>query len=192
LHVGAGTFLPVKAENALDHPMHTEHFEVGLATIEHLLATMQNARLSPGHAAVIAVGTTSVRTLESLAALGYRIEQTGGAENGSPDAERPVGQFEPADIPAEFDGTAALRALAGYMKAHGATTIKASTRIMITPGFGFRITGGIVTNFHQPKSTLLLLIAAFTGGDEWRRIYNYAASHDFRFLSYGDSSLLLR
>ncbi len=178
LHVGAGTFLPVKTENALHHPMHTEHFEVTLATIEHLLA-------KGGH--TIAVGTTSVRTLESLTALGWRISQT-----GSPEADRPVGQFEPYDIPADFDGRTALETLAEYMRTRGLDKLSASTRIMITPGFTFRIVGGIVTNFHQPKSTLLLLISAFTQGDEWRRIYDYALAHDFRFLSYGDSSLLLR
>lgn len=182
LHVGAGTFLPVKVENALDHPMHTEHFEVKLATIEHLTAKIGGT---------IAVGTTSVRTLESLAALAWRIVLTGGAEKGSPETERPVGQFESRDIPAGFDGKTALETLADHMRAHRIDTIKASTRIMITPGFRFRIVSGLVTNFHQPKSTLLLLIAAFTGGDEWRRIYDHALSHDFRFLSYGDSSLLL-
>jgi S-adenosylmethionine:tRNA ribosyltransferase-isomerase len=211
LHVGAGTFLPVKVENALEHPMHTEHFEITLRTIEHLLAK---------YGRIIAVGTTSVRTLESLAALAYRIRKNGSpaAEHpadqfgrnvdgetkdriGNPELERPVEQFEPGKIPSEFEGRTALETLAGYMRLNGLNKLSASTRIMITPGFEFRLTGGIVTNFHQPKSTLLLLIAAFTenarsggGGHfpEWRRIYDYALSHDFRFLSYGDSSLLLR
>ncbi len=179
LHVGAGTFLPVKAENALDHPMHTEHFEATLATIEHLLS-------KTGH--VIAVGTTSVRTLESLTALGWRI-----GREGDPHTERPVGQFELYDIPESFDGAAALETLAVWMRVHGLEKLAASTRIMITPaGFSFRVVSGIVTNFHQPKSTLLLLIAAFTGGNEWKRIYDHALTHGFRFLSYGDSSLLLR
>ncbi len=185
LHVGAGTFLPVKTDDALEHPMHVEHFEVTLAALEHLLA-------KPG--SVVAVGTTSVRTLESLAALAWRVEKGGDADLG-----RPVGQFEPYDIPAEFDGARALETLIGWMRSRGLDRLNASTRIMITPaGFMFRIVKGIVTNFHQPKSTLLLLIAAFTGGDsgnahsEWRRIYDYALSHGFRFLSYGDSSLLLR
>ncbi len=179
LHVGAGTFLPVKVASALDHPMHTEHFEVTLATIERLIAKSGK---------VTAVGTTSVRTLESLAALGWRVRQTGSPKTGTP-----VGQFEPYDIPAEFDGEAALTTLAGWMKANDIDRLKSSTRIMITPaGFRFRITDGIITNFHQPKSTLLLLIAAFTGGDNWRRIYDHALANDFRFLSYGDSSLLLR
>ncbi|MDR2894823.1 MAG: S-adenosylmethionine:tRNA ribosyltransferase-isomerase [Alistipes sp.] len=216
LHVGAGTFLPVKTENALEHPMHVEHFEVTLAAIERLIEK---------HGGIIAVGTTSVRTLESLAALGWRCAQT-----GSPDTERPVGQFEPYYIPAEFDGLMALEALAGWMRARGSRSLHASTQIMITPGlplsrgasptsdvpgaggvqaagFRFRMVRGIVTNFHQPRSTLLLLISAFTEGgrnadsrlitevrpiDEWRRIYDYALGRGFRFLSYGDSSLLLR
>ncbi len=184
LHVGAGTFLPVKTENALAHPMHTEHFEVTLAAIEHLLRKMEHGR-------IIAVGTTSVRTLESLVALGWRIRHGGGTETGNPELARPVGQFEPYDIPANFDGQDALEILIAWMKARGLDSLKASTRIMIAPGFSFRITGGIITNFHQPKSTLLLLIAAFTGGSEWRRIYDYALAKGFRFLSYGDSSLLI-
>ncbi len=215
LHVGAGTFLPVKTENALEHPMHTEHFEVTLTAVEHLIAKQ-------GH--IIAVGTTSVRTLESLSALAYRIHLT-----GSPDTDRPIGQFgrnadgeitdrtagpQPAcpigqfelnDIPAEFTGEQALQILADYLRTRSLQKIAASTRIMITPGFRFRIVDGIITNFHQPKSTLLLLVSAFVGGgkegngnskttaiNEWRRIYDYALSHDFRFLSYGDSSLLIK
>ena len=180
LHVGAGTFLPVKVENALDHAMHTEHFEVTLATLEHLLRQTERGP-------VIAVGTTSVRTLESLAALAWRI---GIAEN--PEIEDPVGQFESNDIPEDFGGAAALQIIIDHLRARGLDRLRASTRIMITPGFRFRIVRGIVTNFHQPKSTLLLLIAAFTQGSEWRRIYDYALSHGFRFLSYGDSSLLIR
>ena len=184
LHVGAGTFLPVKVENALDHTMHTEHFEVTLAAIEHLIAKSGK---------VVAVGTTSVRTLESLPALGWRIRQNGNPETGDPELERTVGQFELYDIPEEFDGRTALETLAGWMRTRGLECLRASTQIMITPaGFRFRIVGGIVTNFHQPKSTLLLLIAAFTGGDNWKTIYDYALANDFRFLSYGDSSLLLR
>jgi S-adenosylmethionine:tRNA ribosyltransferase-isomerase len=178
LHVGAGTFLPVKTENALEHTMHTEHFEIRLAAIEHLLAKSEK---------IIAVGTTSVRTLESLTTLGWRINQT-----ADPKLDLPVGQFEPYEIPSEFDGRTALETLAAWMRTHGLDRLQASTQIMITPGYEFRIVGGIVTNFHQPKSTLLLLISAFTGGGNWRTIYDYALAHDFRFLSYGDSSLLLR
>ena len=177
LHVGAGTFLPVKSDNAAEHPMHTEHFEVRLATLENLLAHNVD---------VTAVGTTSVRTLESLPVLGWRIRQ-----GGTPDAERTIGQWESYDIPANYTGDEVLEDLIGYMKANGLERLKAATQIMITPlGFRFRIVKRIVTNFHQPKSTLLLLVSAYIG-DDWRRMYRYALENDFRFLSYGDSSLLI-
>lgn len=177
LHVGAGTFLPVKSDNAAEHPMHTEHFEVRLATLENLLAH---------HGDITAVGTTSVRTLESLPVLGWRIRQ-----GGVPDAERVIGQWESYDIPADYTGREVLEDLIGYMQRNGLERLKAATQIMITPlGFRFRIVSRIVTNFHQPKSTLLLLVSAYIG-DDWRRMYRYALDNDFRFLSYGDSSLLI-
>lgn len=177
LHVGAGTFLPVKSDNAAEHPMHTEHFEVRLATLENLLAH---------HGDITAVGTTSVRTLESLPVLGWRIRQ-----GGEPDAERVIGQWESYDIPTDYTGREVLEDLIGYMQRNGLERLKAATQIMITPlGFRFRIVSRIVTNFHQPKSTLLLLVSAYIG-DDWRRMYRYALDNDFRFLSYGDSSLLI-
>ena len=176
LHVGAGTFLPVKSEDAAEHPMHTEHFTVTRRTVEHLLANC---------CSIVAVGTTSVRTLESLTALAWRIRTA-----GTPDTERVVGQWELYDIPAEFKGEEVLTTLRDYMQREGLEQLKAATQIMITPlGYRFRIVRYIVTNFHQPKSTLLLLVSAYVGED-WRRIYDYALEHDFRFLSYGDSSLL--
>ena len=178
LHVGAGTFLPVKEENAARHPMHTEHFDITLGTVGSLLEHLGS---------VTAVGTTSVRTLESLPALAWRIRT-----RGTPDCGTPVGQWEPYDIPSDYSGAEALKDLAEYMRANGLERLKASTQIMITPlGFEFRIVRNIITNFHQPQSTLLLLVSAYLGGD-WRRIYDYALEHDFRFLSYGDSSLLMR
>ena len=178
LHVGAGTFLPVKDDDAARHPMHTEHFEVRCGTVARLLERW-------GH--ITAVGTTSVRTLESLTALAWRIRQ-----EGAPDADRVIGQWELYDIPADYTGREALGDLLGWMEAHGVERLKAATQIMITPlGYEFRIVRNIVTNFHQPKSTLLLLVSAFVG-DDWHRIYDYALAHDFRFLSYGDSSVLLR
>ncbi|WP_418982011.1 S-adenosylmethionine:tRNA ribosyltransferase-isomerase [Alistipes sp.] len=178
LHVGAGTFLPVKEEDAARHAMHTEHFEVRRPTVAALLEKW---------GAVTAVGTTSVRTLESLAALAWRIRRT-----GSPDAERVIGQWELYDIPSSFTGREALETLLRYMEEHGLDRLKAATQIMITPlGYEFRIVRNIVTNFHQPSSTLLLLVAAYAG-EEWRHIYDYALTHDFRFLSYGDSSVLMR
>ena len=176
LHVGAGTFLPVKDDNAADHAMHTEHFSVTRATVENLLNNIGR---------IVAVGTTSVRTLESLAALAWRIKTT-----GSPDVERVVGQWELYDIDESFDGEMVLTTLKEYMAANGIEQLKAATQIMITPlGYRFRVVKYIVTNFHQPKSTLLLLVSAYVGGD-WHRIYDYALANDFRFLSYGDSSLL--
>ena len=178
LHVGAGTFLPVKDDDAARHPMHTEHFEVRRAAV---------ARLLEKWGRITAVGTTSVRTLESLTALAWRIRTA-----GTPDAERVVGQWELYDVPAEFSGREALETLLNYMDEKGLERIKAATQIMITPlGYEFRIVRNIVTNFHQPKSTLLLLVSAFVGGD-WKRIYEYALGHGFRFLSYGDSSVLMR
>ena len=176
LHVGAGTFLPVKDDDAAQHPMHTEHFVVTRTTLEHLLASIDK---------IVAVGTTSVRTMESLAALAWRI-----CGHGNPEVERVIGQWELYDIPAEFDGKEALQTLIGYMRANALEQLKAATQIMITPlGYRFRVVRYIITNFHQPKSTLLLLVGAYVG-DDWHKIYDYALGHDFRFLSYGDSSLL--
>jgi S-adenosylmethionine:tRNA ribosyltransferase-isomerase len=176
LHVGAGTFLPVKDDNAAQHAMHTEHFSVTLQAVERLLANIDN---------IVAVGTTSVRTMESLSALAWRIHTS-----GTPDVERTVGQWELYDIPAEFDGSKALATIAEYMRKNNLEQIKAATQIMITPlGYQFRIVRYIITNFPQPKSTLLLLVSAYVGED-WKRIYDYALNNDFRFLSYGDSSLL--
>ena len=177
LHVGAGTFLPVKDEDATKHAMHTEHFDVTLATLRKLRAN---------HGKIVAVGTTSVRTLESLTALAWRIK-SGKAHDCDV-----VGQWELYDVPAEFSGEEALDILILYMEQQGLERLRAATEIMITPlGFNYRIVRNIVTNFHQPKSTLLLLVSAYVGED-WHRIYDYALSHDFRFLSYGDSSLLMR
>ena len=177
LHVGAGTFLPVKDEDATKHAMHTEHFEVTLTTLRRLRQKWGN---------IVAVGTTSVRTLESLTALAWRIK--GGLSYN----DTAVGQWELYDIPAEFTGGEALDILIAYAEEQGVESLKAATEIMITPlGYNYRIVRNIVTNFHQPKSTLLLLVSAYVGED-WHRIYDYALSNDFRFLSYGDSSLLIR
>ncbi len=177
LHVGAGTFLPVKEGDATQHSMHTEHFEVTLSTLRNLASR---------YGFITAVGTTSVRTLESLAALAWRIEQCGEPQN-----EQVVGQWELYDIPADFTGERVLSTLIGYMELHKLESLKASTQIMITPlGYRFRIVKYIITNFHQPKSTLLLLVSAYVG-EAWHEIYRYALDNDFRFLSYGDSSLLM-
>lgn len=175
LHVGAGTFLPVKSESVAEHEMHTEHFDITLETVENLLAHKGK---------VVAVGTTTVRTLESLVALGYRIMR-----NGDPDVMVPVDQWELYFIPDKYTGEELLTALAEFLRGNGGR-LKTATRIMIMPGFRFRVVDMIVTNFHQPKSTLLLLVSAFVGG-HWHEIYDYALANGFRFLSYGDSSLLV-
>lgn len=176
LHVGAGTFLPVKDENAAQHNMHTEHFVITRQTLQNIL---HNA------GRIVAVGTTSVRTMESLAALAWRIKCT-----GTPNVEQVVGQWELYDIPTEFLCKDVAEVLLNYMTDNGLEQLKAATQIMITPlGYHFRIVNYIITNFHQPKSTLLLLVSAYVG-DNWKRIYDYALANDFRFLSYGDSSLL--
>ncbi len=177
LHVGAGTFLPVKEEDATQHPMHTEHFEVSITSLRNL---------ARHYGKITAVGTTSVRTLESLSALAWRIKQS-----GTPDCDRVVGQWELYAIDPAFGGEEVLSTLIAYMESTDLKSLKASTQIMITPlGYRFRIVKYIVTNFHQPKSTLLLLVSAYVG-QEWQRIYDYALENGFRFLSYGDSSLLM-
>ncbi len=174
LHVGAGTFLPVKSELIADHPMHREPFIVKKQLLE---------RLAGKDCSLTAVGTTSVRTLESLYYAGACC-----IENGAP---RDVGQWEPYTREWEYSTADVLQALIKYLEDNNLDELKIGTRIIIVPGFKFRLTDRLVTNFHQPQSTLLLLISAFVGGD-WRTVYDYALKHDFRFLSYGDSSLLFR
>jgi S-adenosylmethionine:tRNA ribosyltransferase-isomerase len=177
LHVGAGTFQPVKSEEIGDHPMHREIISVSKRVIENLIA-------SEGH--IVAVGTTSVRTLESLYYLGCRIALN--PEN--PDLM--VEQWEPYENNYTLTTEEALREIINYLNRNHLIAINAATRIMIVPSFKFRVANKIITNFHQPKSTLLLLISAFVGIDRWRAIYEFAMENDFRFLSYGDSSLLVR
>lgn len=177
LHVGAGTFKPVKAEHIGDHEMHAEWIAVSRHTIERLLA-------HGGHC--VAVGTTSVRTLESLYYIGCKV-----ANNPQIDeAQLAVQQWEPYDpVANQYTTVEALTALLTYMQAQGLEVLHTSTQIIIAPGYDFHVVRQIITNFHQPKSTLLLLVSAFLGG-QWRMAYDYALEHDFRFLSYGDSSLL--
>lgn len=175
LHVGAGTFQPVKTRDANLHTMHSEFIAVPRQTLCDIISNL-------GH--IIAVGTTSVRTLESLYYLGVRL-------NNGEKAELHVDQFEPYDNEATITTKQALLTLVNYLDSHNTTTLYASTQIMIKPGFRFRIIEGMITNFHQPKSTLLLLVSALVG-DRWHDIYDYALTHGFRFLSYGDSSLLMK
>lgn len=177
LHVGAGTFLPVKEDDVAGHAMHTEHFEVERDFLRRLIANGGK---------IIPVGTTSVRTLESLPMLGWRLMRT-----GTPCAAETIGQWEAYGIPADMGGKELLANLVRWMESNGVEKLKASTQIMIAPGFRFRVTEGMITNFHQPRSTLLLLVSAFIGED-WRKVYGHALAGGFRFLSYGDSSLLLR
>lgn len=174
LHVGAGTFLPVKSSLVAEHTMHREPFVVTLELLERLIERKGK---------VVAVGTTSVRTLESLYYAGVSC-----IENGRPED---VGQWDPYSREYDYPTDEALKAIVDYLKSNGLKELKIGTRIIIVPGFRFRLVDILVTNFHQPQSTLLLLISAFVDGD-WRRIYDYALANDFRFLSYGDSSILFR
>ena len=177
LHVGAGTFKPVKSDEIAGHEMHTEYICVHRHTIERLIAHNGQA---------IAVGTTSVRTLESLYYMGLRLSRNPGLT----EEQLHIGQWEPYDTVASLAPVEALRCLLGFLDRHGLSSLHTSTQIMIAPGYDYKIVKMLVTNFHQPQSTLLLLVSAFVHGD-WRRIYDYALAHDFRFLSYGDSSLLI-
>ena len=195
LHVGAGTFRPVKSEDIGGHDMHTEHIAVHRRTIERLLAHGGNA---------IAVGTTSVRTLESLYYLGVLAaapspnpspEEEGNRKSLPPRGEVGGGLLHvPQWMPYEYDNSLstveALTALLHYMDERGEEVLHSSTQIIIAPGYQYHIVRRMITNFHQPQSTLLLLVSAFIG-DAWHQVYDYALSHDFRFLSYGDSSMLV-
>ena len=188
LHVGAGTFKPVKSEEIEGHAMHTEYIAVRRQTFEKLLAHECHAT---------AVGTTSVRTLESLYYMGVKLAM-------NPDAQEEdfhVNQWEPYDLPHKEEGLVivggkavtaaeAIGHLLHWLDAAKLDVLHSSTQIIIAPGYTYKIVDKLITNFHQPQSTLLLLVSAFVKGD-WRKIYDYALAHDFRFLSYGDSSLLI-
>lgn len=180
LHVGAGTFKPVKSEEIEGHEMHTEYISVNRSTLEKLVAHEGKA---------IAVGTTSVRTLESLYHIGVTLLHNPNAT----EEDLHVKQWQPYETALETAATPAvdaLQAIIAYLDRHHMETLHSSTQIIIAPGYEYRIVKAMVTNFHQPQSTLLLLVSAFLHGD-WRKIYDYALAHDFRFLSYGDSSLLI-
>ena len=176
LHVGAGTFQPVKSEEIGDHDMHYEWIEVPRDLIAELATTDRP---------VIAVGTTSVRTLESLYFMGQILNDNPNA------ADITVKQWMPYTTPCAITHREALEASVNYLDSNSLDSLVASTQLMIAPGFKYRIINGMITNFHQPQSTLLLLVAAFTGADRWRDIYDHALASDYRFLSYGDACLLL-
>ena len=173
LHVGAGTFQPVKAEEIGGHAMHAEKIEVSKVFIENLIENLGN---------IVAVGTTSVRTLESLYYLGVQLH------NG--DTSLLVNQWEPYESEKALSARESLEAILNYMEKSQSNILYATTQIMIVPGYKFNIVNVLITNFHQPKSTLLLLLAAFIG-EKWRELYEYALNNDYRFLSYGDSSVLI-
>ena len=189
LHVGAGTFQPVKVADANQHTMHTEIIAVPRETIETIIANL-------GH--IVAVGTTSMRTLESLYFLGEQLytlhhthPSTSSLEGKSGVSTLSVTQFEPYEKEHTLSTRDALQAIIDHLEQTNQDILHAETQIMIKPGYAFRIVDQLITNFHQPKSTLLLLVSAFVGGD-WHTIYDYALAHNFRFLSYGDSSILTR
>lgn len=177
LHVGAGTFKPVKSEELSGHDMHTEYISISKQTLEKLLSYGASA---------IAVGTTSVRTLESLYYMGVKL-------HSNPDLsekELHITQWEPYNVKSSLTATEAIEEIIKYLDRNNVSTLHSSTQIMIAPGYNYKIVKLLITNFHQPQSTLLLLVSAFVKGN-WKTIYDYALAHDFRFLSYGDSSLLI-
>lgn len=179
LHVGAGTFQPVKSENIGEHEMHHEFIAVKRALIEELIA---------GDGPVVAVGTTSVRTLESLYYVGQILEYNPDADGD----DLTVKQWMPYTTPCEISTKKALQNIVDYLNRTGSDVYMGSTQLMIAPGFQYRIVEGIITNFHQPQSTLLLLVAAFVGEDKWKALYDHALAGGYRFLSYGDGCLFLK
>ena len=181
LHVGAGTFQPVKVANANEHTMHTEVIAVTRETIQTLRDHVGD---------IVAVGTTSMRTLESLYFIGEQLHATPNYSTLH-DATLSVAQFAPYTREYTLSTHEALQAIVDYLDATGQDVLHAETQIMIKPGYQFHVVDQLITNFHQPKSTLLLLVSAFVGGD-WHTIYDYALANNFRFLSYGDSSILTR
>ncbi|MBU2555449.1 MAG: S-adenosylmethionine:tRNA ribosyltransferase-isomerase [Bacteroidetes bacterium] len=176
LHVGAGTFKPVSSQTLVDHEMHIEKIEVSLSTLKTLAQNTDRQ--------VIAVGTTSMRTLESLFWMAVRLfrgDKTFAVEQWDP--------YQP-DVPVDFGTSQALNLLVDYLEANELAVLQGQTQLIIAPGYQFRVVNGLITNFHQPKSTLLLLVSALIG-ENWKTAYDFALKNDFRFLSYGDSCLFL-
>ena len=185
LHVGAGTFKPVKADQMADHEMHAEWLDVDRTFIDTLQKQLDKN--------IIAVGTTSLRTLESLYWIGMKLMKADQKHSGTASIEpdlHTISQWEPYDFPnQDIPASSALKYLSDWMEKNNMEKLVTKTQILIAPGYTFRIVKGLITNFHQPQSTLLLLVAALVGKD-WKNIYNYALQNDYRFLSYGDGSLL--
>jgi len=195
LHVGAGTFKPVKSETIEGHDMHTEFISVPKSLIENILTFLKTRKENAEGEMprFVAVGTTSVRTLESLFYIGYKLSQ----KPDSQPEELVVHQWEPYDITYTLTVEASLQHIIDYLERNDLDTLVTATQILIAPGFQYRLVNTIVTNFHMPQSTLLLLVSAFVDGESlegpnWHKIYEYAMTHGFRFLSYGDSSILFK
>ncbi len=180
LHISASTFIPVKTRNIKEHQMHTEHIFITTEALKKIITHI-------GH--IIAVGTTSLRILESLYWLGVKI--LSNPDNIRNESDYNISQWEAYELTNDIAPLTALNAVLSYMKNNKLSLLSASTQIMIVPGYNFKIVKGLITNFHQPKSTLLLLVSAFIG-DEWKKVYSYALKNDFRFLSYGDCCLFYR
>ena len=179
LHVGAGTFKPVKADTMGAHEMHAEFIDVSIEFIENIIAKLKEKNN------IIAVGTTSLRTLESLYWIGVKTSQQSTVDSRL----LTLNQWDCYELPQDIDPIIALEFLVKWMKENNIKKLLTKTQIIIAPGYKLRIAEGLITNFHQPKSTLLLLVSTIVGED-WRKIYNYALENDFRFLSYGDGCLL--
>ncbi len=175
LHVGIGTFQPIKSNKATDHEMHTEHFYFEKTGIEHILENLNQ---------IIAVGTTSMRSLESIYWLGVKINR--GIIQKTEDLS--VSQWDGYLLPDDLSTKGSLNTVLDFMKEKRTENLNASTRIMLVPGYSFKLVNGLITNFHMPRSSLLLLVSAFIGED-WRKVYDFALENNFRFLSYGDSSI---
>ena len=187
LHVGAGTFMPVKTDNITDHEMHAEVFEITTTTLKDLIEIAKQKELNPAqYTPVIAVGTTTLRTLETLYCLGVKLIHNPSLQENKDlhlvqwDAYKSNNDSKPSITVKDALGT-----LLSWMQSHQMDQLITSTQLMIVPGYSFKIANGLVTNFHQPKSTLLLIIAAITG-DKWKNIYQHAIDNQYRFLSYGD------
>lgn len=189
LHVGAGTFQPVKSDTIGEHAMHTESIVVDRTLIKALIRALHQ------HRPVLAVGTTSVRTIESLPWIGLQLKNTA---QQNPQEPVTVNQWMPYQTEQDFDTIEALQVILNYLDRTDSDTLQASTSIMIAPGYRWRIVNRMITNFHQPKSTLLLLVSSFLNQDitnvpaltQWKKVYNEALKNNYRFLSYGDACLL--